>query len=171
MSITAKTDALAAAIGAAIKADRAARGDLTALTTTDKSTIVAAINEVVASVASASSIDDAVTNLTKSWSGSKVSNEISAAISNLTGGAAAGYDTFLELQTLMQADDTQSTAILAAQAKRVAVDAAQSFTAGEQTQGRDNIGAASDADLTTLETAVGDEAAFDPVATFTAALV
>jgi hypothetical protein len=41
-------------------------------------------------------------------------------------------------------------------AKRVRVDSAQSFTAGEQAQGRANIAAAAAAELATLTANIGD---------------
>jgi hypothetical protein len=53
--------------------------DLSALSTTAKSNLVAAVNEVVAAVAGASGIDDNTTSTTTSWSSSKTTSEISTA--------------------------------------------------------------------------------------------
>lgn len=54
-------------------------GDLAALSTTNKTSVVAAVNEVAGSVAGASGIDDGVTSTTTSWSSQKTSDEIGAA--------------------------------------------------------------------------------------------
>ena len=65
----------------------------------------------------------------------------------LIGGASSAYDTLGEIQAALQADATATEGILSSLAKRVRVDAVQTFTAPEQAQGRANIGAASAADL------------------------
>lgn len=54
--------------------------DLSALDTTAKTSLVAAINELVAAVTGASGIDDGTTGTTTSWSSSKTQDEIDAAI-------------------------------------------------------------------------------------------
>lgn len=54
--------------------------DLSALDTTAKTNLVAAINELFAAITSASAIDDGTTGTTTSWSSQKTSDEIDAAI-------------------------------------------------------------------------------------------
>lgn len=114
--------------------------NLAALTTTDKTNLVAALNEVDGLIASAAVINDAVTGSSTAWSSTKISAAISAAIAGLVDGAPAALDTLNELAAALNDDAGVVSGILAAQAKRVAVDAAQSFTAPEQLQGCNNLG-------------------------------
>lgn len=58
--------------------------DNSALTTTAKSNLVAAINEVAAAVAGASGIDDSVISTTTSWSSQKTRDEIDASVVDVT---------------------------------------------------------------------------------------
>lgn len=67
------------------------------------------------------------------------------------------------MQTAIQSDQSGITTLLAAVDKRVRFDAAQSLTADEQTQARNNIGAVA-------ATAIGNPET-DLVAAFEAALV
>lgn len=55
-------------------------GTLAGLTTTDKTNLVNAINEVAAAIATAAGIDDTQTSTSSSWSSSKTSAEIAAAL-------------------------------------------------------------------------------------------
>ena len=166
MSLEAKIIALANAIGADVKALNilaAKQGDLTALTTTDKSTLVAAINEISAAIAAAGvQINDAVGDgaTTTTWSADKIFDEIElakiAVTNSLVNGAAAALDTLNELAAALGNDPNFATTIATALTQRVRVDAIQIFTGPEQAQGRDNIGAAAAADLTALAVGVGD---------------
>ena len=70
---------LATAVGAEIKAVNVKTGSLNSLTTTTKIDLVAAINEVRASAASATGINDSATSTSSTWSSSKISNAITAA--------------------------------------------------------------------------------------------
>lgn len=122
------------------------QGDLTTLTTTQKGNLVAAINEVKATAASIGS--DYLTS-------AAATTLIENALNGIIDGAPAAWNTFKEFADYVAADQTAAQAMLDALAKRVRVDAAQTFTAEEKTMGRSNIGAASAADL-------GDVSAFDP---------
>jgi hypothetical protein len=86
------------------------------------------------------------------------------AISNLINGSPSALNTLKELSDALGADANFSATIATALGNRVRVDEAQSFSSGQKTQARDNIGAASAAD-------VGDVAAANFVTTFEAALV
>lgn len=57
--------------------------DLSALTTTAKANLVAAINEVAAAVAGSSGIDDGTIGTSTSWSSQKTSDEIDAAVGDI----------------------------------------------------------------------------------------
>lgn len=198
--------------------------DLAALATTDKTSLVNALNEVSASVATAAGIDDVTTSSTSTWSSTKTSTEIAAARSGavadaiddgipavgtawssskttseidnavagviddvstsatattlsagaiaaaianakseLIGGADTLADTLGEIQALIQDNDTELGSIMTALSNRVRVDAAQGLTGTQQTQARDNIGAASAAALGNTDR--------DLAAVFNAALV
>lgn len=140
-------------------------GDKTTLTTANKTTLVAAINELVTTIASASSILDSATtgDTTHTWSANKIVAEINAAKTAIINGAPAAYDTLIEIATQLSTDQTALGNLLTAVGNRVAFDAAQTLTAPQKAQAIANIGAISAAD-------VGDVNS-DFVATFNAALV
>ncbi|MDZ7824677.1 MAG: hypothetical protein U5K75_12045 [Ahrensia sp.] len=118
--------------------------DLSALNTTAKNNIVAALNELKAAVdagASGAVIDDAATASSTTWSSTKISGEITAALNALTTGAPAALDTLAELAAAIADDANYAGTVTTALGNRVRVDASQSLTAPQQTQARDNIGA------------------------------
>lgn len=126
--------------------------DLSALTTTAKSNLVAALNEVKAIADAASSsggaqIDDAATSLTTVWSSSKVSSEVTSAISALTSGAPGALNTLDELAAALGDDANFASTITTALSNRVRVDVAQGLTLPQQAQARTNIGAVAAADI------------------------
>jgi len=138
-------------------------GTLTALTTTDKSSLVAAINELKTAVITSVAIDDLTIGTASTYSSSKIVTLLDALKADLLGGADPAFDTLLELQQALQNDQTGIAALTASIDKRVRCDAAQALTVPEQTQARDNIGAVASADI-------GDTTT-DFVAIFDAALV
>ena len=118
------------------------RGALASLSTTDKSTFVAAINEVLSVANSAASIDDVNPSTTTVYSSSKVDSEISTAVANLVDSAPAALDTLAELATALQGNDTDISTIMTSLANRVRTDtAAQGLSAGDQANARTNIDA------------------------------
>ena len=164
MSLESKLIALATAIGADVKALTLTQGSLSALTTTTKTSLVAAINELVGLVGSGGGavIDDAATNgdTTVTWSADKIFDSIAAAKAALKGeilgGAGAAFDTLSELAAALGNDASFAATIATEIGNRVRYDTAQSLTTGEATQARSNIGAASAATLSTLLTDLGD---------------
>ena len=171
---------LASTVGGDMKANSAAiaenvqkRGDLQTLSTNHKSTIVGALNELktgLEGVDLTALINDGDVSATDSTlSASKVTGLIATAKDEILGGAGAAFDTLQELQTALQNNPDIITGIQESLAKRVRVDAVQDFTAPEKATGRGNIGAASDADLTTLENGVGDYESADFVAQYVTA--
>ena len=138
-------------------------GTLTALTTTDKSSLVAAINELKAAIVTAVMIDDLQVSTTTTYSSNKVVTLLDALKADILGGADPAYDTLLELQQALQNDQSGIAALTSAIDKRVRFDAAQTITVLEQQQARTNIGAVAATDI-------GDVAT-DFVAIFEAALV
>ena len=165
MSLQTQVTNLATRVGTECKAIRAAMGDKTALTTTTKASLVEAINELVSTIASATSILDSATSgdTTHTWSADKIITEINAAKTAIINGAPAAYDTLIEISNKLASDDTATGAMLTSIGNKVAYDQSQTLTAPQKAQAIANIGAISAAD-------VGDVNS-DFVATFNAALV
>lgn len=162
MTIEARIISLAQDIGTDVKALTAAQGSLPALTTTAKTSLVAAINELVVLVGSAgAAINDTAGDgsTAVTWSADKIFDSIEAAKTSvkndLTGGAAAALDTLNELAAALGNDANFAATIAADVANRVRYDAAQTLTAPQQTQARSNIGAAAASDVSTLLTGLG----------------
>lgn len=119
--------------------------DLSGLATDDKSNLVAALNELhteLGLIDPAGLIDDAETTATdKTWSIDKIVLEIGNAIGQITNGAPGALDTLDELASALGDDANFAATVTTALANRVRVDAAQSLTPAQQTQGRTNLGA------------------------------
>ena len=163
MSLATRIESLVIRVAQEFNDVRAKTGNLANLTTTDKSNLVAAINELKAAVVSSSEIDDANIAISSTYSSSKIVTLLDALKSEILGGADAAYDTLLEIQQLLQNGTTGLDALLAAVNNRVRFDAAQTLSAPEQAQARSNIGAVATSD-------VGDTGT-DFVAVFEGALV
>ena len=165
MSLELKIAALITAVGGDVKSITNKIGDLTSLTTAQKSNLVGAINELqtaVSALQSASTINDTAGNgdFNVTWSADKIHNEIVAAAdalrNGILGGAGAALDTLKELADALAGDANYATTIATKLAKVVAVDVIQTFTNAEKIQARDNIGAAADTELQTLKTDLGN---------------
>lgn len=120
--------------------------DLSALTTIQKGNLVAAMNELKGlidglSAASGAQINDAISTTTTTWSSTKISSDIAAAISALTTGAPAALNTLDELAAALGDDANFAASITGALANRLRVDAAQALTLPQQAQARTNMGA------------------------------
>lgn len=170
MSLATNLTSLATRIATECKAIRTLingnAAGLTALATTNKTNLVAAVNELqglISTLGSPIQINDLTTGLVSTWSSTKINSAITTAVAGVVGGSAAALDTLNELATALGNDANFATTTATALGKRVRVDAAQSFTSGEKTQALQNIGAAD-------ATAVGDTTT-DFVAAFTAGLV
>ena len=152
MTLEERINTLATAVGVEIKAARVARGDLTALPTTAKDNLVAAIIEVrqIALDAAAGEggavIDDTVGNGATgvTWSADKIFDTIELAKSSvkndILGGASAAYDTLIELENLLKADATLTSNLATAVNNRVRFDAVQTLTVAQKLQACQNIG-------------------------------
>ena len=150
MSLETRIIALAQAVGADVKALTAAQGSLSALGTTTKTSLVAAINELLTLVGGAGAqINDSAGNgdTSVTWSADKIFDSIEAAktaVKNeLTSGAGAALDTLNELAAALGNDPSFAATIAGEIANRVRYDAAQTLTAPQQAQARTNIGAQS----------------------------
>jgi hypothetical protein len=150
MSLQTQLVALANAIGADIKTARNNVGSLSSLTTTQKGSIVAAINEIKTALDAAAgggavindSAGDGVT--TQTWSANKIFDTIAEARAalkdELVAGAGAALDTFAELATAMGNDPTFAATLATQMGNRVRFDSAQTLTAPQKAQACDNIG-------------------------------
>lgn len=143
--------------------------DLSSLTTTAKTNLVAALNEVRALAVAAQSsggatINDAATNTTNVWSSQKTQDTITNAINVLTTGAPGAMDTLDELAAALGDDANFAASMTTALSNRVRHDtAAQGLTATQQGNARTNIGAQDAASIGNTDQ--------DLVAAFNAALV
>ena len=132
--------ALAQAIASDIKTLIANQGSLTALTTTNKTSLVAALNELKTAITNASNINDTSTSTSATWSSDKINTSINNAVAALVNGAGTTLDTLKELADALGNDANFAATIAAQMGKRVRVDAAQTFTVAEQAQGCANLG-------------------------------
>lgn len=162
MSLETRIVALAQAVGADVKALSAAQGSLSALNTTTKTSLVAAINELMTLIGgSGATIDDGAGNgsTAVTWSADKIFDSIEAAKTavknDLVNGASAALDTLNELAAALGNDPSFAATIATEIANRVRYDAAQTLTTPQQTQARANIGAASASDVSGLVTGLG----------------
>jgi hypothetical protein len=160
LNTTAKTSLVAAVneVLAAGNANATNIGDTAALTTTAKTNLVAALNEVNAALGSIDLsvlIDDlaASSATTTTYSANKITGLIAAAVAGVVNSSPGALDTLNELAAALGNDANFAVTIATALGNRVRVDAAQTFTAPEQTQARDNIGAASTAAVSAAQTA------------------
>ena len=152
--------ALAQTIGTDIAQLLSAIGDLSELTTTEKASLVVALNELKASLNSidlTKIIDDTkkATNLT--WSSTQISKAISEAVADLVNGAPEALDTLKELGDAITTNKDAIEALQTIAAGHVKYDAAQSLTTAQKTQARANIDAASTTEVATAKKA-GDDA-------------
>lgn len=122
--------------------------DLSSLQTSNKSNLVAAINELkglIDSVAggAGASINDALTaSSTSTWSINKISSEITSALNSFAAGAPAALDTIAELAAAFNNDPTVIATITAALGNRVRTDInTQGLTLTQKQNARTNIGA------------------------------
>ena len=145
MSLQTRIESLVQRLAVEFKTLHGKIGTLADLSSADKTNLVSAINEVRAQIASttgATLIDDAhASSTTTTFSASKITGLLDALKAELLGGADAAFDTLKALQDALQNDQSGIAALLAAVDRRVRFDAAQSLTAAEQEQARQNIGA------------------------------
>jgi hypothetical protein len=119
-------------------------GDLTALTTTAKANLVAAINELQAEINAAGSapeVNDALTNTSNTWSSQKISDQITAAVNALATGAPTLLNSIDELAAALGDDANFAATMTTSLGNRVRYDAAQTLTAPQKAQAKANIDA------------------------------
>lgn len=126
--------------------------DLSGLTTTTKTDLVSALNELKLTISSVIDDNSTGTSTDSTWSSHKINDEITGAINAIINGAPAALDTLKELADALGDDSNFSATIVAALDNRVRVDASQTFSGSQQLQARTNIGAVASADIGTPDT-------------------
>ena len=159
MSLTVKIADLTTRIATEFKSIRLVTGALGSLNTSNKTNLVAAINEVLAAAGSVGTIDSNsisdATTLGKAlltavsagaarteldvYTKSEVDAAAAAAASALVAGAPGALDTLAELATALGGDANFATTTATALGNRVRVDASQTFTGPQKAQGRANL--------------------------------
>ena len=144
MTIESGVIALAQAVGADVKALNIKIGDLSLLTTTAKSNLVAAINEAAAGGGGGGgvAIDDGagLGDTTVTWSANKTFTAIQAAVDALVDGAPAALDTLNKLAAALGNDENLAQTMIAQINNRVRFDESQVLTAEQQLTACTNIG-------------------------------
>jgi len=120
--------------------------DLSALTTTSKTSLVSALNELktgLDSIPDAASINDgSTTSTTETYSVAKIRDYVTTALSAITTGAPGALDTLAELSDALGDDANFATTITTALGNRVRTDTAeQGLTSQQKTNARTNIDA------------------------------
>lgn len=145
MSLAVRISQLAQAIATDIKTLLAGQGNLAALTTVQKGSVVAAINELKQSVeaaqaAAGAQIADTASDVEHTWSAAKIIAQLNQIKSDIVNGAPAAYDTLVEVATKLASDDGAIAGLLTAVGNRVSFADAQTLTAQQQAQACANIG-------------------------------
>ena len=159
-TLSAQIGALATQVGTDIKQIIANVGDLSSLTTTQKASLVVALNELKSTIDSVAgsvgeTINDSATSTSQTWSSSKISTSISEAVNALVAGAPDAMDTLKELADAISANGDAIGALQTIAAGHVKFDSAQTISSKQQQQARTNIGAVGTAELTAVDTKVG----------------
>lgn len=147
MSLQNQISNLAVRIGTECKSIRATIGNVNSLSTTDKTSLVAAVNELNTVLSQASQILDTATNTAYTWSASKIISEITLVKSQILDGAPAAYDTLIEIANKLSQDSDSIGALLTAVGNKVAYDQAQTLTTAQKSQALENIGGVSTTDI------------------------
>lgn len=123
--------------------------DLSSLATTQKSSLVGALNELKDTIDAISQngaavINDSATSTASTWSSQKtathVSTQINSALAALVSGAPGALDTINELATALGNDANFAASVASSIASRVRFDEAQALTEGQKAMACANIG-------------------------------
>lgn len=137
--------------------------DLTALTTTAKTNLVAAINELKAGVdaAGAAGINDTAASSSSTYSSTKINALVASAVAQLVNGSSEALDTLKELSDALGGDANFATTMTTSLGNRVRFDAVQSLTVAQKAQALANIGAAALVHTHVISDVSGLQAALD----------
>jgi hypothetical protein len=175
MSLSTNVANLATRVATEIKAVRTLvngnAADLAALTTTAKSNLVAAVNELDAAISAIDLTDlisDETTATTTTWSSTKINSEVQGAVAALVDGAPELLDTLNELAAALGDDENFATSVSTSIA--AAQTAAEAYADTVAAAAESAANSYTDAQVLALETAIGDTDT-NFVTTFEAGLV
>lgn len=131
---------LAQAIAQDIRELKSTQGLLDSLSTTSKTSLVDAINELYLGITNSTGVDDTTENTITTWSSYKIRESINTAISELVNGSGSALDTLKELADALGNDANFAVTLAEQMGKRVRVDESQMFTTDEQLMACTNIG-------------------------------
>lgn len=144
MTLQTNLQLLISAVATDIKSLTTKQGNLANLTTTEKTNLVGALNELKTAISSVDLTvllaDTTASATNKTWSIDKIKSEISASINALVNGAPAALDTLKELADLLSSNDSAINSLVTSVSNRVRFDAAQTLTTEQQAQACTNIG-------------------------------
>ena len=152
MSLANRIESLVERVAQEFNDVRQKSGNLANLQTANKTSLVAAINELKTALVTVGAIDDTQVTTTSSYSSAKIVALLDALKAQIVGGADSTCDTLGEIQRILQDGTSGLQALLEAVANRVRVDAPQPLTAAQQWQARQNIGAADGAQIGDTQT-------------------
>lgn len=115
--------------------------DLSALQTTAKGNLVAALNELHSYTVALIDDNAADTVTDKTYSAAKITDLIGDAINGLTNGAPGALDTLDELSAALGDDANFAATVATGLANRLRFDAAQVLTSGQKAQAKANLDA------------------------------
>lgn len=154
MTFEQRAVALAQGIGGSVRTLLHDLGELAALTTTNKESLVGAINELkqtLGAIDLTALISDGTTTTENAWSVDKIIAALTAAKQDIIDGAPQAYDTLKEISDYLAANDVTIGSLLTDIGSTVRYDASQSLLGAEQFQACDNIGIADyDIDLVSI---------------------
>lgn len=120
--------------------------NLSGLTTTNKTSLVAALNELKSALGA--SINDAAPSTTTTYSSDKIVGLINSAVSSLVASAPGALDTLDELAAALGDDANFAATVSTALGNRVRTDTAlQGLDVTQQSNARANIGAYGSAEI------------------------
>lgn len=131
---------LAQAIAQDIRELNLSQGLLGNLSTSNKTSLVEAINELYLGITNSTGVDDTTENTISTWSSSKIRESINTAISELVNGSDSALDTLRELADALGNDANFAATLAEQMGKRVRVDESQMFSTYEQLTACTNIG-------------------------------
>jgi len=118
--------------------------------------------EQTATAKAAALVSDGTTATTTTWSSSKINTAIgnlTTQLQNILNAAPEAFDSFKEVADYIASDQSGAAAMTASIQNRIRVDADQTFTTAQITQGLANLvklGVAKQVDLNALITRIGD---------------
>lgn len=130
-------------------------GDLTALTTSDKTNLVSAVNELktlIDQIDATDIIDDTTVGTDTTFSSQKITDDINTAIAGLVDGAPGALDTLAELAAALGDNENAIATITNGLANRLRIDALQTLTAEQKAFGRTNLDVYSKTEIGDIDT-------------------